>query len=239
DAAVIDIKPGEFPNTVSLGSGGVLPVAVLTTPDFDATTVDRSDLSRLRFGDVTLTARVSPVRSALDDVDGDGDLDLVLFFSVPQIRSSGALVVTSTRAELRGHTTAGAPFVGTDSVRVVRAGTGPGQIPLGFRQEGREVRLQPSGVGGSLPRSDRAAVALLAGPPGASTALPAADGSSSTGESDVWERLLQPPSGGDQTDGGLPPAEWSGRVSPAEAVDLIFALPGDGLLEDPLGDPLA
>jgi hypothetical protein len=28
------------------------PVAVLTTPDFDAATIDTSDLSRIRFGDV-------------------------------------------------------------------------------------------------------------------------------------------------------------------------------------------
>ena len=77
----IDIKPGDPANEVILNSNGVLAVAVLTTPDFDAATVDASDLSRIRFGDVNGTARVSPVRASLDDVDGDGDLDRVLVFS--------------------------------------------------------------------------------------------------------------------------------------------------------------
>jgi hypothetical protein len=120
----IDIKPADAANDINLNSGGLLPVAVLTTADFDATTVDTSDLSRIRFGDVNGTARVSPVRSALDDVDGDGDLDLVLFFSVPAIREAGALTASSTEAELTGFTTGGTPFRGTDAVRIVGGGSG-------------------------------------------------------------------------------------------------------------------
>jgi parallel beta-helix repeat protein len=115
----IDIKPGDAANNVNLNSNGVLPVAVLTTPDFDATTVDLSDLSRIRFGDVNGTARVSPVRAAFEDVDHDGDLDLVLFFSTRAIRESGALTVASTQAELTGFTTGGVPFRGVDGVSIV------------------------------------------------------------------------------------------------------------------------
>ena len=37
---VIDIKPGSFPNSINLGSGGNVPVAICSTLDFDATTVD-------------------------------------------------------------------------------------------------------------------------------------------------------------------------------------------------------
>jgi hypothetical protein len=116
---VIDIKPGGTPNSINLKSNGVIPVAVLTTPDFDATSVDRSDLSRIRFGDVNGVARVSPIRSALDDVDGDGDRDLVLSFSTSAVRATGALIATSTVAELTGVTTEGTPFRGTDTVRIV------------------------------------------------------------------------------------------------------------------------
>jgi hypothetical protein len=36
----IDIKPGGFPNTIKLGSGGNMPVAIISTSTFDATQVD-------------------------------------------------------------------------------------------------------------------------------------------------------------------------------------------------------
>ena len=36
----IDIKPGSFPNSINPKSRGVIPVAILTTDSFDATTVD-------------------------------------------------------------------------------------------------------------------------------------------------------------------------------------------------------
>jgi hypothetical protein len=38
----IDIKPGGFPNSVNPKSNGMIPVAILTTATFDATTVDPS-----------------------------------------------------------------------------------------------------------------------------------------------------------------------------------------------------
>jgi hypothetical protein len=116
----IDIKPGDAANDINLDSNGVVTVAVLTTPDFDATTVDTSDLSRIRFGDVNGAARVSPLRAALEDVNGDGSLDLVLQFSTREIREAGALTDASTLAELTGFTTAGIPWRGTDSVQIVR-----------------------------------------------------------------------------------------------------------------------
>jgi hypothetical protein len=152
----IDIKPGDAANLINLNSNGVLPVAVLTTPDFDAATVDTSDLSRIRFGDVNGEARVSPLRGALEDVDGDGDLDLILQFSTRAIREAGALTEASTLAELTGFTTGGVPWRGTDSVQVVRGGAGADSVagPGGFDglllaalgtraapQEGRALQL--------------------------------------------------------------------------------------------------
>ena len=35
----IDIKPGSFPNSINIKSKGVIPVAVLSTTDFDASSV--------------------------------------------------------------------------------------------------------------------------------------------------------------------------------------------------------
>jgi len=36
----IDIKPGSDVNSINLGSNGTIPVAIFSTVDFDATTVD-------------------------------------------------------------------------------------------------------------------------------------------------------------------------------------------------------
>jgi hypothetical protein len=120
--AAIDVMPGDTPNEINLGSNGAIPVAVLTTPDFDATAIDTSDLSRIRFGDVDGSARVSAVRSALEDVDRDGDLDLVLFFSTRSAREAGALTAGTTRVEVTGVTTDGLPFWGADSVQILPGG---------------------------------------------------------------------------------------------------------------------
>ena len=42
DGAILlrNCKPGSYPNSIDLISKGVIPVAILTTEDFDATTVD-------------------------------------------------------------------------------------------------------------------------------------------------------------------------------------------------------
>ncbi len=120
---VIDIKPGSDPNSINLGSNGVLPVAILTTEDFVA--LDVADDTVL-FGDPVLTdpesgmgVPVLPVRSAVEDVDGDGDEDLQLFFSVPELTDFGAMDADSTEALLLGETSDGVPVFGLDSARIV------------------------------------------------------------------------------------------------------------------------
>lgn len=72
----IDIKPGSFPNSINLRSRGKIPVAILTTGTFDATTVDPTTVL---FGQTGTEA--APVRAALEDVDGDGDTDMILHFN--------------------------------------------------------------------------------------------------------------------------------------------------------------
>ncbi|MCH7686182.1 MAG: hypothetical protein IH899_05805, partial [Planctomycetes bacterium] len=73
---VIDVKPDSETNTVNLAANGVLPVVIYTTADFDASTVV--------VGTVTF-AGAYVVQSALEDVDGDGDLDLVLHFRIQEM----------------------------------------------------------------------------------------------------------------------------------------------------------
>lgn len=105
---LIDIKPGSDPNSINLGSKGVIPVAILTTEDFDATTVDGETV---RFG----PGQAAPVHYAIEDVDGDGDLDIILHFKV-QEADIGA---EDTEAILTGQTQDSVHIIGVDAVRIV------------------------------------------------------------------------------------------------------------------------
>jgi hypothetical protein len=108
----IDIKPGSCPNSINLGSRGVLPVAVETTvgwsgfDDFDATTVDPPTV---RFADA------APLRWAEEDVNGDGYIDVIFHFKVQELN----LDAFSTEATLTGFTLSGDLIEGTSSVNIV------------------------------------------------------------------------------------------------------------------------
>jgi len=105
----IDIKPGSYPNSINLGAKGVVPVAVLTTDDFDASTVDPATVA---------FAGASPLRWATEDVDGDGDLDLLFHFKAQEL----GLDANSTEAYLTGYTIDGEFFWGMDTVNIVPEG---------------------------------------------------------------------------------------------------------------------
>jgi len=76
----IDIKPGSDPNSINCEKlKGTIPVAILTTEDFDATQVDPTTG---RF----IPGYATEVHGAghLDDVDGDGDQDMLFHFDLSQ-----------------------------------------------------------------------------------------------------------------------------------------------------------
>lgn len=106
----IDIKPGSYPNAVNPGAHGVIPVAILTTPDFDATLVDPTTVA---FGPDG--AGIVHSGGHIGDVDGDGDLDLVLHFKT---RDTG-IECGDRYAKLSGETSGGIRFAGKDSVKTV------------------------------------------------------------------------------------------------------------------------
>jgi len=112
--AGIDIKPGSFPNSINLGSTGVVPVAILTTPTFDAATVDPSTVT-LAQAPISLKGKGKP-QASLEDVDLDGDLDLIVQLETEALQ----LTATDETAILEGRTVDGNFIIGFDLIRVVQ-----------------------------------------------------------------------------------------------------------------------
>jgi hypothetical protein len=106
----IDVKPCSDPNSINLKSKGVVPVAVLTTDDFDATTVDPATVS---------FASGSPLRWTVEDVcPFDGRDDLLFHFETQELD----LNEESTEAFLTGYTSDGEFIWGKDTVNIVPRG---------------------------------------------------------------------------------------------------------------------
>jgi hypothetical protein len=118
---VTDLKPGSDPNSVNcVNDNEIITVALLTTETFDATTVDHTTVT-LEGAVETHTEKKSgkPTRHE-EDVDGDGDLDLVFHFRLGDTN----LTCGSAGATLIGETHDGILVLGTDSVRMIDKGSG-------------------------------------------------------------------------------------------------------------------
>ena len=75
-SVTIDIKPGKSPNSINLGSNGTVPVAILSAPGFDATTINPLSVT-LASAPVQLRGKGTPMVSH-SDVNGDGMTDLLI-----------------------------------------------------------------------------------------------------------------------------------------------------------------
>jgi len=102
----IDVKPGSEPNSINLKSKGVTPVAILSDQFFDA--------RKVIIGSV-LFAGAESLKGKFEDVDKDGDLDLMLHFETQSLN----LNPVDTETVLTGELNDGTLIKGSDSVRIV------------------------------------------------------------------------------------------------------------------------
>jgi hypothetical protein len=108
---MIDVKPGCLPNAINLKSRGVIPVAILSDGDFDAPSM--VDPRTILFGPAG--APMEHVRPHAEDVDDDGDLDLVFHFRTEDT----GIVSGETEVFLTGETGEGVPLAGSDTILTV------------------------------------------------------------------------------------------------------------------------
>jgi hypothetical protein len=101
----IKIRPF-LPNLVIPGGPGYIPVAILTTPTFNAATVDPSTV---RFGSANAASVIKPIKV---DIDLDRDKDLLFVFKTNQT----GIACGETTATLTGMTLSGQQIIGSDKI---------------------------------------------------------------------------------------------------------------------------
>ena len=112
----IDIKPGSFPNSINCGNRKeVITVAVLTTADFDALTVDHTTVTFEGASEMHVNKKTGVPRRHEVDMDEDGDLDLEFHFRM----GDTLLTCESVVGTIIGETYDGIPIEGSDSVRMI------------------------------------------------------------------------------------------------------------------------
>ena len=122
--ATLDVRPGKFPNRIELEKNickgkddDNLPVAILTTPEFDA--LQLVDATSLQIGDPALGGTAAPIHSQARDIDHDGDRDVGLLFALCDLVANHALDENSTELVLTGRTLDGGTFTARDAVQMI------------------------------------------------------------------------------------------------------------------------
>jgi len=111
----IDIKPGSHPNAINLGSHGLTPVAILSSEQFDATTVD-PDTVELAGAGVEVRGKSNKFLAHAEDVNGDGLVDLVVQVATANLEPES---LQDGFATLTAKTYDGQTIEGTDEVIIV------------------------------------------------------------------------------------------------------------------------
>ena len=111
----IDVKPGSYPNAINLGSNGVVPVAILSSAEFNALEADPETVELSGAG-VAVRGRGNRFMAHEQDVNGDGLMDLVVQVETenldPDTFQDGYAILT-------GRTYGGLAFLGLDEITIV------------------------------------------------------------------------------------------------------------------------
>jgi len=114
-AVAIDIKPGSYPNAINLGSHGLIPVAILSSDQFDATTVDPETVELAGAG-VAVRGKSNKYMAHKEDVNADGLVDLVVQVATenldPESLQDGFAILTGKMFD-------GLPIEGKDQITIV------------------------------------------------------------------------------------------------------------------------
>lgn len=105
----IDVKPGDTPTTLERNREGLVPVAILSTAGFDATTVDPGSV---RIGPTGTEAE--PARSMQSDANQDKRTDLMVLVRVQDLKLS----CDDKVIRLTGKTISGAAIEGSEAITV-------------------------------------------------------------------------------------------------------------------------
>ena len=110
----IMIKPAATsPVPINSGANGTIPVAILSTPTFDATT--RVSRTSVTFGHTGTETSLSMCDPGGQDVNGDGLLDLVCHFYTNKTN----FVASDTMGFLQGATAFGFSIQGSEAITIV------------------------------------------------------------------------------------------------------------------------
>jgi len=108
----IDIRPGSEADSINCNNPKeVITVAIIGTSDFDVTQVDTRSVE-------FEGAFEMQMQGHFEDIDGDGDIDLVFSFRM----GDTVLRCEDTEGKLTGLLVDGTPFEGTDAVKMVSLG---------------------------------------------------------------------------------------------------------------------